>query len=173
MLPPPKIAPIPEVKPFVPTKLDDFYFSEQAQIIQTEPIGGSGGGTVGDWPFKLVAVDTENVKVLFGQVNSITPTDVNVSIDVSGTDGTWAIYLELSLDTDGSVTSSSVLDDDTGSVPSDTYDFAYKLIGEVDVASSLITDVRPSLAWSQTFVTCGRDPEDPETTPGTYYWVVS
>lgn len=172
MLPPPKIAPIPEVKPFVPTKLDDFYFSEQDQIIQTEPIGGSGAGGVTP-PLYLVAVDTENVKVTFGQVNGITPTDVNTSIDVSGTDGTWAIYLHADLGADGVPTAVEVLSSSAGTVPSDDADNSYILVGQAVVASSLITTVNTSLAWSQTFTTCGRDSADPETTPGTYFWLVA
>jgi hypothetical protein len=137
------------------------------------PPGGGGGGTAGDWPMKLVAVDDENVKVLLATVNGITPTDINTSIDVSGTNSTWAIYLHATLGADGIPTAVEVLSDDTNTIPSDDADNAYLKIGEVDVAAAVITEVRPSLAWSQTFVACGRDPADPTTTPGTFYWVVA
>jgi hypothetical protein len=170
MLRPPNIPPIPEKKPIEPTKLDDFFFSPQEQIIKTTPVGG-GGGIIP--PLWLLQVDDENVKVTLGTVNDITPTGANANIDVSGSDGTWAIYLHADLNASGVPTAVEILSSSSGTVPADTFEDAYKLIGEVEVASSVITEVNATLGWSQTFVTCGRDPEDPETTPGTYYWVVA
>jgi hypothetical protein len=145
-------------------------FDRSIDELRSDPAGG--GGAVGDWPFKLVAVDTTNVKVLFGTVNGITPTGVNTNIDIS-VDATWTIYLHATLGADGIPTAVEVLSAADTPVPSDDWDDAYILIGEADVSSSVITAVRPSLAWSQTFVACGRDPDDPTTTPGTYYWVVA
>lgn len=117
---------------------------------------GGGGNTTGDWPLKLVGVDTENVKVLLGTVNGGVPTSINTNIDVSGTDGTWAIYMHVSIS--GTTASSpEVLSDDTNTVPSDSSTDSYRLIGEVDVASSVITEVRPSMAWSQNVTVCTAD----------------
>lgn len=118
--------------------------------------GGGGGSFDGDWPLKLVAVDTENVKVLLGTVSGMTPTDINTSIDVSGTDGTWAIYMHVSVS--GTTPSGAeVLSSSAGTVPSDSATDSYRLIGEVDVASSVITAVRPSMAWSQNVTICTAD----------------
>lgn len=132
--------------------------------------GGGGGGGVTP-PFWLVEVDSENVKVTFGTVNGITPTDVNTNIDVSGAPGTWSIYLHATLGSDGVPTAVAVENDGGfGGVPTDDSGNAYILIGTVLVSGGAITAVNPSLAWSQTFVACGRNPEDPVGTPGTYYW---
>jgi hypothetical protein len=139
----------------------------------TSVAGGDSSGVVGDWPLKLVAVDTENVKVLLGTVNGIIPTDVNTPLDISGADDTWYIYLHASLGADGIPTAVAVESLDGGPVPPDDDDNAYLLIGLAVVASAVITSVSPSLAWPQTFVACGRDPDDPATTPGTYYWTVA
>lgn len=124
---------------------------------------GGGGSFDGDWPLKLVAVDTENVKVLLGTVNGESPTDINTNIDVSGTDATWAIYMHVSI-SGTTASGAEVLSDNTGTVPTDTATDSYRLIGEVDVSSSVITAVRPSMAWSQAVVVCTAD-----TPP--YYWV--
>ncbi len=124
--------------------------------------GGGGGSFDGDWPLKLVQVDTENVKVLLGTVNGGTPTGINTNIDVSGTDATWAIYMHVSIS--GTTASSpEVLSDNTGAVPTDTATDSYRLIGYVTVASSVITDVQPSMAWSQNVSICTAD-----TPP--FYW---
>jgi len=134
------------------------------QLPQAQPSGG--GGFSGDWPLKLVAVDTENVKVVFGTVNGFTPTTINTNIDVSGTDATWAIYMRATL-SGTSVTGAAVGSDNTGTVPTDDATNSYRLIGEVDVASSVITAVRPAMAWSQEVVVCTADD------PSSYHWVVS
>jgi hypothetical protein len=118
--------------------------------------GGAGVNTSGDWPLKLVAVDTENVKVILGTVSGMTPSGINTNIDVSGTDGTWAIYMHVSIS--GTTPSGAeVLSDSAGTVPSDTSTDSYRLIGQVDVASSVITEVRPSMAWSQNVAICTAD----------------
>ena len=136
-----------------------------------DPPAGDGGGTgpgatTGDWPFKLVAVDTENVKVLQGTVNGFTPTGINTSIDVSGTDGTWSVYLDATVDAStGAVTAVDVSSSSAGTVPSDSSTHSYRLVGYVTVASSVIDgDPQPSMAWSQNFTAC--TPGDPDT----YHW---
>jgi hypothetical protein len=117
--------------------------------------GGSGGGGSfdGDWPLKLVAVDTENVKVLLGTVSGFTPTDIETDLDVSGTDGTWAIYMEASI-SGTSVTGASVDGASSGVVPTDDSTTSYRLIGQVDVSGGVITAVRPSMAWSMNLTVC-------------------
>lgn len=171
MLTPPRFPEIPKSVPISPTKPDDYGFAVQEQVLQTLPIGGAGASYTP--PLSLVQVDTENVKVSFGQVNGITPTDVNTNIDVSGSNSTWAIYLHATLGSDGIPTAVEVLSDSAGSVPSNDSDDAYILVGQVTVSGDVIASINTSLAWSQSFVACGRDPADPTTTPGTYYWVVA
>ncbi len=135
--------------------------------------GGPGGApTTATWPMQLVQVDDENVKVLLATVNGLTPGDIATPIDVSGTNGTWYIYLAAVLNDDGSIDTVDVMSG-TSAIPSDDSGTAYIQIGQVTVVSSVITEVSPTLAWSQTFITCGRDPDDPGTTPGAYYWVVA
>lgn len=138
------------------------------------PLGtGGGGGAATDFipPFCLEQVDDTNVKVKFAQVNGITPTGIATNIDVSGTDGTWSIYLDCTINDDGSL-SAATISSGTSGVPADTSDHAYVLIGEADVDTAVITAVRYSLLFSQGFVACGRDSADPTTTPGTYYFFV-
>jgi len=133
-------------------------FGRSLDVVGDDSGGGGGGGTIttADWPLKLVAVDTENVKVLLGTVNGGTPTDINTNIDVSGSSTTWAIYMHVSIS--GTTASSpEVLSNSAGTVPSDTTTDSYRLIGEVDVSGSVITEVRPSMAWSQAVVVCTAD----------------
>ncbi len=137
---------------------------------------GGGGAAVSVTitpPMWLEAVDTENVKVKSATVNGLVPSGIAANIDVSGTDGTWYIFLDATLADSGIPSSVAVSSNTTGVTTPDTSTHAYLQIGRVTVASSVITAVTPTLAWSQTFVACGRDTADPTTTPGTYYWVVS
>jgi hypothetical protein len=120
----------------------------------------------------LEAVDTENVRVRTGTVGGILPTSVNTSIDVSGTDGTWYIFIDATIDSAGDVTAAAISSNTTG-VTADSSTHAYYLIGTVTVAAAVITAVAPTLAFSQEFAACGRDPADPTTTPGTYSFFVA
>lgn len=146
------------------------YFDRLVDKLPDNPPGGAGGGLT--LPLLLIQADSANVFVIFGQVSGITPTGVATNIDVSGTDATWSIYLHATLDTDGNVTAVEILSGTSG-VPTNDTDDAYILIGEADVASGAITVVRPSLMFSQSFAVCGRDPDDPDTTPGIYYFFVA
>lgn len=141
-------------------------------IISTDGRGSGGAAAGGAWtgvpPLWLVAVSATNVKVTFGQVAGFVPSGVNTSFDLSSTDATWTFWVSVTLDTAGVPTAADI-SYGVGSVPSSDSTDAYFLIGEVDVADSEITDVRPSMAFDQAFVVCGRDVEDIETTPGTYY----
>jgi len=141
--------------------------------------GGGGGGTVP--PLWLQATDTTHLKVQFGQVNGITPSggwagggdDVGVAVDVSGyADGTYNIYMHCTLAASGIPSAVEVLSS-TSAVPADDSSNSYRLIGTAVVASGVLGTVNPSMAWSQEFVTCGRDPADPTTTPGTFFWELS
>lgn len=122
------------------------------RLVKLEEEGG-GGGTTGDWPLKLVRVDDSNVKVLLGTVAGFTPTDIETPIDVSGTDATWAIVMHATI-SGTTVTAVEVISEKTGSVPADDATNSYRLIGQADVVSGVITAVRPSMAWSMNVVIC-------------------
>jgi hypothetical protein len=140
------------------------------RIPAQQPSAGGGGSTTGDWPLKLTQVDTENVKALLGTISGFVPTDVNTDIDMSGEDdGEYYFYYHVTIDADGAVTAAA-LEYDSGGVPADSAYESYRLAGLVEVASAEVTSVTNSFGWSQSFSTCNRDPEDPETTPGQYYW---
>ncbi len=151
-----EIPPVPEIINPMRSEPAERFSRTIDRIPQAAPAGGGGGSFDGDWPFKLVAVDTENVKVLLGTVNGATPTGVETPIDVSGSDGTWAVYMHVSI-SGTTADSPEVLSDASGVVPSDSATDSYRLIGEVDVAASVITAVRPSMAWSQNVVVCTAD----------------
>jgi len=136
----------------------------------TSSTGGGGAFTPPMW---LKKSSSTEILVTDATVNGINPTNIATPIDISGTDSTWSIYLHATLGSDGVPIAVEVLTDDTNSIPSDDSGNSYMRIGSAVVSSSTVSSVSPTLAWSQTFVTCGRDPDDPETTPGTYYWQVA
>lgn len=144
-------------------------FDRSVDTIQS-PTSGGGGGI--EPPLYLQRASAINVKVKTGTVGGIIPTGVATNIDVSGTDGTWYIFLDATIDADGDVTAADISSNTSG-VPSDSSTHAYYLIGTAEVASSVLTAVNPTLMFSQEFVACGRDPADPSTTPGTYYFFVA
>lgn len=146
-----------------------YKFSPTTDQLASDWTAASGNFTPPLW---LLKVDAGHVIVVFGQVNGITPTSVATNITVSGTNGTWSIYLDATINAAGTPTAVAV-SAGTAGVPANTSTHAYRLIGEADVAAGVITAVRPNLAWAQEFVACGRDPADPATTPGTYHWQVA
>ena len=141
----------------------------KAEIRRIDANGGSGGSGVVPPLYLLESVSnpTTKVYVKYGTVNGIVPTSVNSDITVSGTNGTWYIFLDATVSaTTGAVSAVTVSSNTTG-VTADSSTHAYHLIGTVVVASSVITNIYPALAWSQSFVAC---------TPGdtaTYHWVVA
>jgi hypothetical protein len=144
-------------------------FDRDIDELKSEAAGGGGSYIP---PLTLEAVDTENVRVRTGTVGGIIPTGVAASIDVSGTDGTWYIFIDATIDSAGDVTAAAISSNTTG-VTADSSTHAYYLIGTVTVAAAVITAVAPTLAFSQEFAACGRDPADPTTTPGTYSFFVA
>lgn len=142
-------------------------FSRTIDRIPAQNPGGGGAPFLP--PMWLRRYSSTEVFVTDATVNGITPTDIATAIDISGTDATWNIYLHATLGADGIPTAVEVVAS-TSAIPSDTSGNAYLRIGSAVVASGVITSVSPTLAWSQTFITCGRDPADPTTTPGTYFW---
>lgn len=157
----------------VATKIED---TGEAIAPVAPPVAGGGGGGGGGGgvtpPFALVQVDSAHVIVTSATVHGITPTGIATNIDVGGTNGTWTIYLDCTLDSDGNVTAAAISSGTSG-LPANTPSHAYVSIGTVVVSGGAITTVTPLLMFSQDFVACGRNPADTTTTPGTYFFFVS
>jgi len=163
--PPPPIPPRRRVVYPMPNS-SDLRFDRSIDIIKSKPPGG-GGGSASPAPLELYQIDDTNVRVKSGTIASIVPDGVGVNIDVSGADGTWYFFFAISLNAAGEATAIELQSNTTGYPPS-TWDTAYFKDGKVDVESGVIVDVRELLQFSQGLVVCGRDADDPETTPGTY-----
>lgn len=148
------------------------FFDRSIDRIPDVTGSGGGGGTPFIPPLWLSKVDDSNVIVSAATVGGFVPTGIATNIDVSGTDGTWYIFIDASINPAGDVTAADI-DSNTSGVTTDSSSHAYLLIGTATVASSIITAVSPTLAWSQDFAACGRDPDAPSTTPGTYYFFVA
>ena len=129
--------------------------------------GGGGGGFIP--PMWLRRYSSTEVIVTDATVNGLTPTDIATAIDISASSTTWNIYLHATLAASGIPSAVEVVAS-TSAIPSDGDNDAYIQIGTAVVSGGEVASVSPTLAWSQTFVACGRDPADPATTPGTYYW---
>lgn len=151
------------VNPMASMPREQFGIRSIDKLPNSSPGAGGGASFDGNWPLKLVRVDDENVKVLLGTVSGFTPTDINTPIDVHGSSTTWAIYMHVSI-SGTTVSAPEVLSSSAGTVPSDSATDSYRLIGEVDVTTGVITEVRPSMAWSQNVTVCTAD-----TPP--YNWV--
>lgn len=144
------------------------------KLPESGPGGGGGGGVTP--PLWLTAPDTTHLKVSFGQVNGITPSggwagggnDVGVSVLVSGySNGTYNIYLDATVSATTGAPSAVRVTANTSAVPADSSTHSYRLIGQAVIASSAVTSVVTSLAWSQDFSAC--TPGDPDT----YHWSVA
>lgn len=137
------------------------------------PTGGGEGGAI-VLPFQIVDIttgDTPAIYVQYGTVEDIEPTDIGAEIFLTP-DDTNTVYLECALDADGFITGASVEVSTTG-LPAEDWETAIKLIGTVITAGTGILTINQSLYFSQGFQACGRDPEDPETTPGDYQFFVT
>ena len=136
----------------------------------------NGMKTPGGAPFRpplwLIRASSTEVYVTSATVNGIVPTDIATNINISGSSTTWNIYLHATLGADGIPTAVEVVAS-TSAVPADGDSDAYLLIGTAVVTGGVIESVSPTLAWSQTFVTCGRNMDADPVVPGTYFWQVA
>lgn len=147
------------------------------KIEQAASTGALGGASVtannlGFLPFGINDRSTNNnaalINVRYATVGAIVPAGIATDISVSAN---TTLYLNITIDNNATVTAASV---NTGAVPSpNTSTKAYALIGNVVVASNVVTQIDQALLFSQTFVACNRNTSDPTTTPGTYYLQVS
>lgn len=142
------------------------------QIPDSPGGGGGGGGTAPILPFTIQDVsDTgPRISVFFGTVEDLTPVDIATPLTLTP-DTTNTIFLDCDVDADGEITD-ALVDINTTGVPADTWEKAYILIGYAIAAGTGIFQINQSLYFSQAMQACGRDPEDPETTPGVYEFFV-
>jgi hypothetical protein len=109
-------------------------------------------------PFKIVDAsttepDTAKIQVTYGAVNNIVPSSVDTPITITGD---VKVFLDCTVgETDGVVTAVAVDTDTT--VPADTSTHAYILLGEADVASSQVSEIRQSVRNSLQHQRCPAD----------------
>jgi len=133
---------------------------------------GGGGGAPFRPPLWLIRYSTTEVFVTAATVNGLTPTNIATAIDISASSTTWNVYLHATLGADGIPTAVEVVAS-TSAMPADGDDDAYIMIGTAVVTAGEVESVSPTLAWSQTFVTCGRNTDADPVVPGTYFWQVA
>ncbi len=142
------------------------------------PRGASGGGAPTDvqFPFQITESATAlNVKVRYGTVMDIEPTDVATDLPLTD-DATNYIYIQNTLDVDGNVTASAIGVNTTG-LPTNDTDNAYILIGNVVCADGVVSTINQAITHSLRFAACGRENDggDPPvvTVDGSYeFWGV-
>jgi hypothetical protein len=169
---------VPHIGPRAPAMV-------QRQLYAIEnPSGGVAGGSIMH-PFQLIDASDgagANIKVRYGTVSDVVPTLDGDSLSISpvhtiGSAGTFLVYLEVSYDDDGTITSVTV-EVGAGPLPSFDDNTDYKTLGEVDVATVesvlAVTEIRQAVTHSLEHGICGRVIEEGSiTTPGTpYFWGV-
>lgn len=147
---------------------------------QIDPPFGTGGGggapTDIQFPFQITESATAlNVKVRYGTVMDIAPTDVATDLALTD-DATNYIYIQNTLDVDGNVTASAIGVNTTG-LPANDTDNAYILIGNAVCAAGAVTLINQAITHSLRFAACGRTNNGGEppvvTADGSYeFWGV-
>jgi hypothetical protein len=112
-------------------------------------------------PFLVVDASTESpaaakVTVIFGQVNSLTPTIATVALDTDPaptlTVITGVVYLKVNLDANAIATSVEVLN--AASLPASTATEGYITLATLTVAANAITALDQSVTHSLQFLRC-------------------
>lgn len=104
-------------------------------------------------PFKVRNASTggvAKVRVRFGQVNNVTPDNVDTAITVA----TGDVYLDCTVDGDGQVTAVTI---SNGTVPADTATHAYKVLATVTASGGNVTVINQSVTHSLGHQMCGED----------------
>lgn len=148
-------------------------------IVEDFEASGGGSATLVH-PFQLIDAESGLLRVRYGTVNDVVPTlggtalSANPTTDLSGTDGTYLVYLTVTYSTAGTVSGVVVNANEGGTLPSydDTHD--YITLGEADVASGLISELRQAVTHSLRHGICGRvlDGETVTTSGTPYFWGV-
>lgn len=110
------------------------------------------------YPFKVQKSATAKVRVIFGQVNSITPTIGGTALDAASppeltitTSG--VVYLECSIDGSGNVTAVAVKN--ASSLPSASSSKAYITLATVTYSGGAVTAISQAVTTSLQCAKCG------------------
>jgi hypothetical protein len=146
-------------------------FDRQIDRLPTAAAAGGGGGEM-VLPFKIVDVspdeDTPTIKVTYGTVMDILPTDVDTDLACAAT---MTFYLDCTIDTVGVVTAVELANG--ASVPANSDTHAYLLVGVVTITGTVVSAISQSLYFSQGFKACDRVVvDDVVTVRGTYEFFV-
>jgi hypothetical protein len=138
--------------------------------IASQPESGGGGDMT--LPFKIVDVSpdasTPKIKVIYGTVMDILPTDVNTDLACAAT---TTYYLDCTISTAGNVTAAALANG--ASVPADSDTHAFLLVGVVTITGTVVSAIAQSLYFSQGFKACDRVVvEGAVTERGTYEFFV-
>lgn len=169
------VAPIQNVGKFMlsgPRGILDLSLFD-ARLRAVEGVIGSGGNQ--QFPFQIndTSPNTNfaSVNVRFGTIGANIPTGVGTDINLTIPNSNTTLYANITIDNNATVTGVTI---NTGSLPSpNTSTKAYSRIGIVQVINNIVTVIDQDLMFSQSFVACNRNTDDPDTTPGTYYLQVS
>lgn len=133
---------------------DTYRFQPNQDGTQSEwtKTAGGGGGTLVEFPFQITA-GSSTFTVRYGTVEDIAPLNVGTTLFPTN-NATNTVYINC--DVAGGNVTAAAINLTTGSLPSDNPSSgkAYKLVGQVVVASGLITAVNQSLMFSQGFAEC-------------------
>ena len=110
------------------------------------------------YPFKVQKSGTATVRVIFGQVNSITPTIGGTALDAATppnltiTTG-GVVYLECTINGSGNVTAVAVKN--ASSLPAATSGYAYITLATVTYSGGAVTALAQSVTHSMQCAKCG------------------
>lgn len=133
--------------------------SSSEGVMLSAGTGGRGGSSAAH-PFQVLGANTSTepkISVVFGQVNSITPTIGGYAI---GTDdppalrvATGVVYLAVILNANGAITSASIHNDAT--LPTADATHGYLTLAMVTVTSNAVTAISQSVTHSLGHQKCG------------------
>lgn len=125
-------------------------FGKSIDKIESTPPGGASL----QHPFQIQRVADDEINVRYGTMQDIAPTDV--ATDLTLGNGTHTIFIEVEVDIDG-VVIGAIIDTSTSGQPADDDYFGYITIGEVVVASGVITTINQAVTHSLRMSMCGRE----------------
>lgn len=156
-----------ERAPKLVTSTPTAQFGKDIDVIKSDPPGGAG---TPQHPFQIQKVDDDTINVRYGTMQDVAPTNVATDINLTG-NGTHTVYLDVEIDLNG-VVIGVTLSEGTSGQPADTDYHGYITLGEVVMASSVITTINQAATHSLRTAMCGRVVTSGSlTTRGTYeFW---
>jgi hypothetical protein len=148
------VIPIPspvQRAPRLVTQTPTAQFGKDIDVIRGDPAGGGGPPK---HPFQILKVDDDTINVRYGTLQDIAPTNVATDIDLS-TDGTHTVFLDVEIDINGVVLAVTLSTATTGQ-PADSDYHGYITLGDVVVASAVITTINQAATHSIRTAMCGR-----------------